>query len=435
MSRLAPFMPGYLCFLHGASLVFLDALGTGSTSIHNPSSLHEECFLHLTSLLDESLRVSALSVFSKVQHNFGFGSSGTTWGTDPFFIEIGKTPPRPSGFALSAKTTGENAYRVLRAMQVGKPILLEGSPGVGKTSLVVSMAAEAGHHVVRLNLSEQTDIMDLFGSDLPVEGSVGQFAWRDGPFLQALKNGDWVLLDELNLASQSVLEGLNACIDHRGEVFIPELNRTFQCNKQGFRLFACQNPLSQGGGRKGLPKSFLNRFTQVYVSSLDQEDMFMITSLCYSGLPQEMLAKMVAFNSRIQEMNAHHGIRSNAGDFNLRDVFRWCELLMANQSPPNFFPDEYLPTLYARRMRNESDIDFVNKTFTDVFGYAPVSLHKHVVRLTPQSLAVGHASALRQALPVHSSIAHLCQHLQLLPELMAPLETVVDAINMKWMVT
>jgi midasin (ATPase involved in ribosome maturation) len=91
-----------------------------------------------------------------------------------------------------------------------------GSPGVGKTSLVTSLAQATGHRVVRINLSEQTDISDLFGSDLPVEGGqTGEFAWRDGPFLQALKRGDWILLDELNLASQSVLEGLNACLDHR----------------------------------------------------------------------------------------------------------------------------------------------------------------------------------------------------------------------------
>ena len=42
------------------------------------------------------------------------------------------------------------------------------------------------------------DISDLFGSDLPVEGSKGvRFAWRDGPLLKALKKGDWVLLDEV----------------------------------------------------------------------------------------------------------------------------------------------------------------------------------------------------------------------------------------------
>jgi midasin len=34
-----------------------------------------------------------------------------------------------------------------------------------------------------------------------------KFKWSDGVFLKALKNGDWVLLDELNLAPQAVLEG------------------------------------------------------------------------------------------------------------------------------------------------------------------------------------------------------------------------------------
>ena len=47
------------------------------------------------------------------------------------------------------------------------------------------------------------------------------------------------------------------------QVYIPELGMTFKVQRGQTRLFACQNPLNQGGGRKGLPKSFLNRFTQV----------------------------------------------------------------------------------------------------------------------------------------------------------------------------
>lgn len=41
----------------------------------------------------------------------------------------------------------------------------------------------------------------------------------DGPLLAAVKSGAWVLLDELNLAGQTVLEGLNAVLDHRAEVW------------------------------------------------------------------------------------------------------------------------------------------------------------------------------------------------------------------------
>lgn len=80
----------------------------------------------------------------------------------------------------------------------------------------------------------------------------------DGPLLAAVKAGSWVLLDELNLAGQSVLEGLNGLLDHRAALFVPELGQSFKAHTD-FRLFAAQNPLQEGGGRKGLPKSFLNR--------------------------------------------------------------------------------------------------------------------------------------------------------------------------------
>ena len=148
------------------------------------------------------------------------------FGISPFYISKGDKIINEAGpsFTFLAPTTQQNTLKLLRALQLRKPLLLEGSPGVGKTSLVSALAKASGHTCLRINLSDQTDVSDLFGADLPVEGGRGgEFAWRDGPFLRALKAGHWILLDELNLASQSVLEGLNACFDHRGEVYIPEL--------------------------------------------------------------------------------------------------------------------------------------------------------------------------------------------------------------------
>ncbi len=48
--------------------------------------------------------------------------------------------------------------RVLRAMYAdhGRPILLEGVPGVGKSELVAALARQTNHGFVRINLSEQT---------------------------------------------------------------------------------------------------------------------------------------------------------------------------------------------------------------------------------------------------------------------------------------
>lgn len=72
---------------------------------------------------------------------------------------------------------------------------------------------------------------------------------------------------QLNLASQPVLEGLNAVLDHRGTVYIPDIDKTFKISNET-KLFGCQNPLKEGGNRRGLPRSFLNRFTQVKIINI-----------------------------------------------------------------------------------------------------------------------------------------------------------------------
>lgn len=50
-------------------------------------------------------------------------------------------------------------YRLARSLMIDKPVLLEGAPGSGKSSLIVALAALTGHTLTRLNLSDQTVIL------------------------------------------------------------------------------------------------------------------------------------------------------------------------------------------------------------------------------------------------------------------------------------
>jgi midasin len=278
----------------------------------------------------------------------------------PFKIKRGTNPPVAQKFAFRAPTTLENARRVLRACQLNKAILLEGSPGVGKTSLVSALASFSCQTLCRVNLSDQTDLIDLFGSDLPLEGgAAGEFVWRDAAFLQALQNGHWVLLDEMNLAPQSVLEGLNAILDHRGTVFLPELGRSFTKHPD-FRLFAAQNPVQQGGGRKGLPKSFLNRFTKVYMEELNSDDLLIISKNLHPGHSEDELQQMIDFNSRVHHeatIRRSMGRQGSPWEFNLRDITRWLALRESASplelDPGN--PTEYMDEIYSQRFRTPVD--------------------------------------------------------------------------------
>ena len=300
--------------------------------------------------------------------------------------------PRLDPRAMQAKA-GQVAD-LLRALAAGRPVLVEGPPGVGKTALVSAVAAAAGRRLVRINLSEQTDVSDLLGADLPVgkkkaeekkeemdeeeekeegEGATeameveaanaapgdkspplspspsptpaAAFAWVDGPLLSALKNGDWVLLDELNLAGQSVLEGLNAILDHRREIFLPELGRTVVA-APGFALFGAQNAAADGGGRRCLPRSFVSRFTRVRAEALREEDMRAVLRALHPRLPAALVARMTAAVARLAEAAAaaagFRGTGDNSNEsntltgpgrpweFNLRDLMRWCDLVLGD---------------------------------------------------------------------------------------------------------
>ncbi|KIO33006.1 hypothetical protein M407DRAFT_210453 [Tulasnella calospora MUT 4182] len=313
-----------------------------------------------------------------------------------FGILMGPYEVPTVGFNITAPTTQDNAARVLRACQVRKPILLEGSPGVGKSSLIAALANFTGHRLRRINLSDQTDLMDLYGSDLPVEGGKsGEFVWKDAAFLRALQEGDWVLLDEMNLAPQAVLEGLNAILDHRGTVYIPELGRSFT-RHPNFRIFAAQNPLHQGGGRKGLPKSFLNRFTKVYVRELSPSDYHLICAHLFPAYPSDALNRMITFNARLHEeimVRRSFGREGSPWEFNLRDLLRWLSLMHGSTQPPS--PVEFISSVYLRRFRNGADRLRAWQLYAETFNVTDEMPRHPAVSVTPRYFQVGHTISER----------------------------------------
>lgn len=176
-------------------------------------------------------------------------------------------------------------------------------------------------------------------------------------------------MDEINLASQSVLEGLNACFDHRSEIFISELGRTFTVRKDRTKIFACQNPYWQGGGRKGLPKSFLNRFAIVHMDPLNHSDLLQISTRLYPQLA-DYLPAMIRFNECIHRevcVEAKWATLGSPWEFNLRDLFRWCDLIMKCAQHPKKFV--YL--VYAARLRSSDDRKRLFDRFREVFGCKP----------------------------------------------------------------
>ncbi|XP_045137299.1 midasin-like isoform X1 [Portunus trituberculatus] len=433
--------PG-LAYIHGACLVLLDGLGSGLTGsgVAGWKQLRKASLDYLCQQVwqNSGTMPNKATLLEEFVCELNFVNTDTLFGIGSFIITKGsEEEPKSEIFTFKAPRTCINLLRLLRGLQLSRPLLLEGSPGVGKTSLVIALAKASSHKIVRINLSEQTDVSDLFGADLPVEGGKGgKFAWRDGPLLQALRQGSWVVLDELNLASQSVLEGLNACFDHRGEIFVPELGKTFHVEHQTTKIFACQNPQHQGGARKGLPKSFLNRFTQVHVEALSPADLEFILSMMYGKLPQDIVTKMVQFNKVITSEIQMQGLWGQLGgpwDLNLRDMFRWCEIILKNQSPNCYNPGEYVSLIYADRMRTKEDKKSVLHLYDRIFGEGYPSYQSFGrYNITAGEIQIGHA-VINRNFDGDRSEEDNTGDLYLMKNQLPVMESLIHCINMNWM--
>uniref|UniRef100_A0A1B0C7C6 ATPase dynein-related AAA domain-containing protein n=1 Tax=Glossina palpalis gambiensis TaxID=67801 RepID=A0A1B0C7C6_9MUSC len=90
-----------------------------------------------------------------------------------------------------------------------------------------------------------------------------------------MRQGYWIILDELNLASTEILEAVIRVLDDNRELFIPETQAIVKAHPN-FMLFATQNPPGVYGGRKVLSRAFKNRFIKLHFFEIPREELEVI---------------------------------------------------------------------------------------------------------------------------------------------------------------
>ena len=123
----------------------------------------------------------------------------------------------------------ENAIKKLKEIKYylshNYPILLEGPTGTAKTKSVEILCEEMGLKLKRFNLSSETKTADLFGRYAGDPDSLSGISFKEGIFIEAFKNGYTLLLDEINLASNQVLQSFEECLDsHKISCQIPGMS-------------------------------------------------------------------------------------------------------------------------------------------------------------------------------------------------------------------
>ena len=237
----------------------------------------------------------------------------------------------------------------------------------------------------------------------------------------------------MNLANQTILEGLNALLDHRAEVFIPELNQTYKC-ASGFRIFGAQNPLQEGGGRKGLPRSFLNRFSRVHIELLQRDDLIVIASAMHPEIHSEILQKMVdcviALHRNANEIE-NFGKVGGPWEFNLRDLLRWCQLMKScEENPSESIARYYADLLFTLRMRTMKDRLQVKAVVENYFDAKQENSGRTFVHLGTTYVRVGLSTVPRTRACFRNAFQ---DSLILRNESAALFESIMKCIELQWL--
>lgn len=153
----------------------------------------------------------------------------------------------------------EEEVKALRvAVENGFSSLLIGDTGCGKTYLVRWLAQELGKKLVRVSLNRDITVNEVIGKWLI--NKAGTF-WVDGVLTQAMREGHWIVFDEINAALPEILVCINAVLDDSKAIVLSEKDGEVVTAHEDFRFFATMNPPDLYAGMSELNKALLSRFS------------------------------------------------------------------------------------------------------------------------------------------------------------------------------
>ena len=139
-------------------------------------------------------------------------------------------------------------------------MLFEGESGTGKSTAARVLASRCGLPFVSINCSTNIEESDIFGTMIPnpTKSSADdpEFIWQDGPASKAIRNGYFLIIEEINFARPGVIGKLNSLLDEARQVELP--NGEIIKAHPNFRLAATMNNAYEGTNR--LNKALIDRF-------------------------------------------------------------------------------------------------------------------------------------------------------------------------------
>lgn len=236
-------------------------------------------------------------------------------------------------------------------IKVGVPVLLEGPTGTSKTLSSEIVCKLLGAELVRFNLSSETKTQDLLGRYVGDDSSWAGIKQQNGPFFKAFQQGKVLLLDEINLASSSVLQCIEEALDS-GVLSIEIPGRPLQkiYMHPKFRVIATQNPNkgSYAHKRQSLGLKFYSRFQAINFPALTDKELSLIgegLAIRFGYKNLELVRDLVKFH---KEWSENPIILDDPQCFTIREIAAAVKAFSLGESVY-----DTIMTIYGARYQND----------------------------------------------------------------------------------
>jgi MoxR-like ATPase len=245
------------------------------------------------------------------------------------------------------------------AVTLGRPLLIKGEPGTGKTQLALEVATSLGRPIfewhVKSTSKAQQGLYEYDAVSRLRDSQLGEARVADirnyivrGKLWEAFDSPEppVLLIDEIDKADIEFPNDLLRELD-RMEFYVYETRELVKARHRPVIIITSNN-------EKELPDAFLRRCFFHYIRFPDAETMERIVEVHHPGLKRELLAEALGAFYRVRETP---GLKKKPSTSELLD---WIKLLLAEDLPPEALrgddPKKSIPPLYGALLKNEQDV-------------------------------------------------------------------------------
>jgi MoxR-like ATPase len=256
-------------------------------------------------------------------------------------------------------STDDLTLAVNAAITLGRPLLIKGEPGTGKTKLAEEVAASLGMPLLEWHVKSTTKaqqglyeydaVSRLRDSQLGdprvkdianyiVKGTLWQAFTADKPVV--------LLIDEVDKADIEFPNDLLRELD-RMEFFVYETRELVKAKHRPIVFITSNN-------EKELPDAFLRRCFFHYIRFPDKDTMQKIVDVHFPGIKKMLLREALEVFFEVREV---HGLKKKPSTSELLD---WLKLLLAEDMPAEALRSKdrktIIPPLHGALLKNEQDV-------------------------------------------------------------------------------